>query len=49
VSRSADTSAKRVHLDSDGRYGVGVHRYAGPPRLLEPGVRMFTFVQDTLL
>ncbi|MEU4222990.1 hypothetical protein AB0F17_01740 [Nonomuraea sp. NPDC026600] len=34
---------ERVSLDSDGRYGVGVHRYAGSPRPLEPGVRMFTF------
>jgi len=35
---------ERVHLDSDGRYGVGVHRYTGPPRPLEPGVRMFAFL-----
>ncbi|WP_200824955.1 hypothetical protein [Nonomuraea solani] len=25
-------------------FGVGVHRYAGPPVPLEPGGRMFTFV-----
>ncbi|TDD44408.1 class I SAM-dependent methyltransferase [Nonomuraea terrae] len=25
-------------------YGIGVHRYAGPPVPLEPGVRMFSFV-----
>lgn len=35
---------ERIHLDSDGHYGVGVHRYTGPPRPLEPGVRMFTFL-----
>jgi hypothetical protein len=35
---------ERIHLDSDGHYGVGVHRYTGPPRQLEPGVRMFTFL-----
>ncbi|MFC9977611.1 SAM-dependent methyltransferase [Spirillospora sp. NPDC127200] len=30
-------------------YGVGVHRFAGRPVALEPGVRMFTFVgYDTL-
>lgn len=33
----------RVTVESDG-YGVGVHRYAGPPVALEPAARMFTFL-----
>ncbi|KAB8194480.1 SAM-dependent methyltransferase [Nonomuraea phyllanthi] len=33
---------ERVTVEGDG-FGVGVHRYAGPPAALEPGERMFTF------
>ncbi|GAA2819594.1 SAM-dependent methyltransferase [Nonomuraea rubra] len=37
---------ERVAAEGEGtEYGVGVHRYAGPPVALEPGARMFTFVR----
>ncbi|MFI6737474.1 hypothetical protein ACIBI9_31505 [Nonomuraea sp. NPDC050451] len=35
---------ERVEVEGDDGYGVGVHRYAGPPVALDPGARMFTFV-----
>jgi microcompartment protein CcmK/EutM len=35
--------------EPDAGFGVGVHRFTGEPRPLEPGTRMFTFVgQDAL-
>jgi hypothetical protein len=41
---------ERAGLDRVGRegaeFGVGVHRYTGPPTPLRRGERMFTFVQD---
>ncbi|UBU17670.1 SAM-dependent methyltransferase [Nonomuraea gerenzanensis] len=37
---------ERVAVEGEGtEYGVGVHRYAGPPVALEPDRRMFTFVR----
>ncbi|CAL9429306.1 hypothetical protein SUDANB1_02008 [Streptomyces sp. enrichment culture] len=30
--------------EPDAGYGVGVHRFPGPPRLWRPGLRMFEFV-----
>ncbi|MFI9748438.1 class I SAM-dependent methyltransferase [Streptomyces collinus] len=30
--------------EPDAGYGVGAHRFAGPPRPLHPGLRMFEFV-----
>ncbi|GGO63867.1 class I SAM-dependent methyltransferase [Nonomuraea cavernae] len=35
---------EHVHLESGDGFCVGVHRYTGPPRGLEPGGRMFTFL-----
>ncbi|NJP94656.1 SAM-dependent methyltransferase [Nonomuraea sp. FMUSA5-5] len=37
---------ERVAVEGEGtKYGIGVHRYTGPPVALEPGTRMFTFVR----
>jgi hypothetical protein len=33
--------------EKDRPYGVGVHRYAGPPRALVPGQHLFTFTEPT--
>ncbi|MEW1841319.1 SAM-dependent methyltransferase [Nonomuraea angiospora] len=38
-----DGGFERVEVEGDDGYGVGVHRYAGPPVALEAGERMFTF------
>ncbi|MET7338429.1 SAM-dependent methyltransferase [Nonomuraea sp. NPDC005650] len=38
-----ESGFERVRVESDG-YGVGEHRYTGPPVALEPDARMFTFV-----
>jgi hypothetical protein len=35
---------RRWVSDPDAGFGVGVHRFAGEPQPLAPGVRMFTFV-----
>jgi len=32
--------------DGGRHFGVGVHRYAGPPRAFRPGVRLFTFLDE---
>ncbi|MEV1000787.1 class I SAM-dependent methyltransferase [Nonomuraea sp. NPDC050202] len=37
---------ERVAVEGEGtKYGVGVHRYAGPQVALEPAERMFTFIR----
>ncbi|MGH3387688.1 MAG: class I SAM-dependent methyltransferase family protein [Actinomadura sp.] len=35
--------------EPDAGFGVGVHRFTGAPRPLEPGLRMFTFVGRDVL
>ncbi len=44
----AATGFEEVFVSAaDAPYGVGVHRYTGPPQAVVPGTHMFTFLPDT--